>query len=65
MKKKLFLGANPEIFANAKALRYNMTPAENMLWSHLNIKIDNAKFRRQHILLEVILQIFIVISINS
>jgi cyclase len=47
MKKKLFLGAYPEIFANAKSLRYNMTPAENMLWSYLNVK-TNAKFRRQH-----------------
>jgi cyclase len=47
MKKKLFLGANPEIFANAKSLRYNMTPAENMLWSYLNVK-TNTRFRRQH-----------------
>ncbi|MDB5115902.1 MAG: imidazole glycerol phosphate synthase subunit HisF [Mucilaginibacter sp.] len=47
MKKKLFLGANPEIFANAKSLRYNMTPAETILWSYLNIK-TNTKFRRQH-----------------
>jgi cyclase len=47
MKKKLFLGANAEIFANAKKLRYNMTPAENMLWGYLNLK-TNLKFRRQH-----------------
>jgi cyclase len=45
MKKKLFLGANAEIFANAKSLRYNMTPAETMLWSILNVK-TNVKFRR-------------------
>ncbi len=47
MKKKMFLGANPEIFANAKSLRYNMTPAENLLWSYLNVK-TGSKFRRQH-----------------
>jgi cyclase len=48
MKKNLFLGANSGVFANAKALRYNMTPAENMLWSYLNLKVNNVKFRRQH-----------------
>ncbi|MGY3212077.1 cyclase [Mucilaginibacter sp. HD30] len=47
MKKKLFFNAGPEIFANAKSLRYNMTPAENALWSHLNVQV-NAKVRRQH-----------------
>lgn len=48
MKKKLFLGANPEIFANAKALRYNMTPAETFLWSQLNVTFSDIKFRKQH-----------------
>jgi len=48
MRKKLFLGANAEIFENAKALRYNMTPAENALWASLNIKLAPTKFRRQH-----------------
>ena len=48
MKKKLFLGANPEIFANAKSLRYNMTQAEAMLWSVLHVTTSGAKFRRQH-----------------
>jgi imidazole glycerol-phosphate synthase subunit HisF len=47
LKKKLFLDAHPEIFANAKALRYKMTPAESFLWGYLNIK-TNSKFRRQH-----------------
>jgi len=47
MKKKLFLNAGPKIFANAKALRYNMTPAENLLWSYLNLK-TGVRFRRQH-----------------
>lgn len=48
MKKKLFLGANAEIFQNAKALRYNMTPAENALWANLNVKFNKVRFRRQH-----------------
>ena len=46
MKKRLFLGANAEIFQFASQMRYNMTPAENMLWAHLN-KIS-VRFRRQH-----------------
>jgi cyclase len=37
MKKKLFLGANAEIFKNAQALRYNMTVAETALWASLGI----------------------------
>jgi len=48
MRKKLFLGANAEIFENAKALRYNMTAAENALWASLGLKFPNTKFRRQH-----------------
>jgi cyclase len=35
MKNRLFLGAAPEIFENAKRLRYEMTPAETLLWTHL------------------------------
>jgi len=50
MRKKLFLGANADIFKNAKALRYNMTPAENTLWSSLGLRFPNIKFRRQHAL---------------
>jgi len=48
MKKKLFLGAHAKIFENAKALRYNMTPAEEFLWEKLRINNRNIKFRRQH-----------------
>ena len=48
MKKRLFLSANAEIFQNAKTLRYNMTAAENALWANLNVKLNKAKFRRQH-----------------
>lgn len=31
----MFYGAKPEIFANAKWLRANMTQSEKLLWSHL------------------------------
>lgn len=48
MRKKLFLGANAEIFKNAKALRYNMTAAEGALWASLSLRFLNTKFRRQH-----------------
>jgi len=48
MRKKLFLGANAEIFENAKALRYNMTAAENTVWASLSLRFPNTKFRRQH-----------------
>lgn len=48
MRKELFLGANAEIFENAKALRYNMTAAEIALWASLSLKFPNTKFRRQH-----------------
>ena len=48
MRKKLFLGANAEIFKNAQALRYNMTAAETALWASLGINLPGIKFRRQH-----------------
>ncbi len=47
MKKKMFLGAGHLIFKNAEALRYNMTPAEMLLWGHLRGNQTGAKFRRQ------------------
>jgi cyclase len=48
MKKKMFLGADNLLFENAKALRYNPTPAELILWSYLKQKPLGYKFRRQH-----------------
>ena len=48
-KSKIFQGASPEIFARAKELRKNMTPAEKMLWQRLrNYQLDGFYFRRQH-----------------
>ena len=48
-KTKIFQGASPKIFARAKELRKNMTPAEKVLWQRLrNHQIDGFYFRRQH-----------------
>ena len=48
-KTKIFQGASPEIFARAKELRQNMTPAEKALWQRLrNRQLDGFYFRRQH-----------------
>lgn len=48
MKKKMFAGALPQVFENAKWLRKNMTDAEQLLWFHLRQKPCGFKFRRQH-----------------
>ena len=48
-KTKIFQGATPEIFARARELRKNMTPAEKLLWEKLrNNQLDGFYFRRQH-----------------
>lgn len=48
-KTKIFQGASPEIFAWAKELRRNMTPAEKILWRYLrNDQLYGCHFRRQH-----------------
>ena len=48
-KTKIFQGASPEIFARARELRKNMTPAEKLLWQRLrNYQLDGFYFRRQH-----------------
>ena len=48
-KTKIFQGASPEIFARAKELRRNMTPAEKILWQYLrNDQLNGYHFRRQH-----------------
>ncbi|MBW4622225.1 MAG: endonuclease domain-containing protein [Cyanosarcina radialis HA8281-LM2] len=42
-------GSTPEIELNARNLRQNLTPAEQILWQHLrNRKLHGLKFRRQH-----------------
>jgi cyclase len=48
MSKKLFLGADSNIFKNAYALRNNLTHAEIILWGHLKDSQLGCKFRRQH-----------------
>jgi cyclase len=48
MRKKMFFGAGAQIFKNAEVLRYNMTPAEELLWGHLKGQQLGVKFRRQH-----------------
>ncbi|MCS3734142.1 cyclase [Mucilaginibacter dorajii] len=48
MRKKMFFGAGAQIFKNAEVLRYNMTPAEELLWGHLKGQQLGVKFRIQH-----------------
>jgi very-short-patch-repair endonuclease len=42
----MFLGASKQMFANASALRKNMTKAEITLWEYLRTKPFGIKFRR-------------------
>ncbi|GAA3983666.1 hypothetical protein GCM10022210_39260 [Mucilaginibacter dorajii] len=44
----MFFGAGAQIFKNAEVLRYNMTPAEELLWGHLKGQQLGVKFRIQH-----------------
>ena len=44
----MFLGADNNIFDNARILRKNLTNAESILWSYLGQKPWGYKFRRQH-----------------
>jgi very-short-patch-repair endonuclease len=45
----MFYGAEPYIFARAKALRQNMTPAEVKLWDRLkNNQLGGFRFKAQH-----------------
>lgn len=48
VQRKMFLGASKQMFANASALRKNMTKAEITLWEYLRTKPFGIKFRRQH-----------------
>ena len=50
MKKKMFLGADNNIFENARLLREKQTNAEILLWSYLKQKPLGYKFRRQHLI---------------
>ena len=44
----MHLGARSNLFGFAKAMRFNPTPAEELLWSRLRGKQTGYKFRRQH-----------------
>ena len=44
----MFNEAHPLVFANAKALRKNMTEAEKVLWGYLKGGVNGLKIRRQH-----------------
>jgi cyclase len=44
----LFNEAHPLVFANARALRKNMTEAEKVLWGYLKGGVNGLKIRRQH-----------------
>ncbi len=44
----MFYGANPNIFRRAAWLRYNMTPAEKLLWEKLRKKQLGVRFKAQH-----------------
>ena len=48
MERKMFFDAYPQIFANAKHLRANMTPAELILWQHLRNNKMGVRFKAQH-----------------
>ena len=48
MDRRMFYGAKPEIFANAKWLRANMTQSEKLLWSHLKENKLGVRFKPQH-----------------
>jgi cyclase len=48
MKKGMFYKAEPFIFSNARELRNNLTPAEQIFWLRLKEQFPKYKFRRQH-----------------
>ena len=43
-------GAKPEIFANAKFLRENMTEAKKLLWYYIKLKKLGGRFKPQHLI---------------
>lgn len=49
VERAMFYNASPEIFKRARELRENLTPTENMLWSHLQKgKMMGYRFKSQH-----------------
>ena len=56
----MHLYATPQIFANAKQLRRNPTPEEELLWKYLqNKQLEKAKFRRQHPMLRYVADFYL------
>jgi very-short-patch-repair endonuclease len=56
----MHLYATPWIFGNAKQLRRNPTPEEELLWKYLrNKQFENAKFRRQHPMLRYVADFYL------
>jgi cyclase len=50
MKNRMLLAANGLIIQNAKSLRYQMTPAEIVLWGYVKGNQLGVKFGRQHVI---------------
>jgi cyclase len=57
-KRDLFLGAYGYLFEMARRLRRNETEAEKLLWSKLCTIQLGVKFRRQHPLLEYVVDFY-------
>ena len=47
-KRNMYYNAQPTIFARAKELRENMTPAEKVLWEKLRCNQLSVRFKAQH-----------------
>ncbi|HEY9168518.1 MAG TPA: endonuclease domain-containing protein [Lutibacter sp.] len=55
----MWKGASPEIFSNAEDMRNNLTEAEKLLWEQLESnKFHNLKFRRQHPILNYVVDFY-------
>jgi cyclase len=48
MDRKMFFGANTDLFKKAKQLRENMTAAEKALWNRLRENQLGVRFKPQH-----------------
>jgi cyclase len=57
-EKRMFLGAGPNIFQKAELLRASETRPERMLWSYLSNKKLGVKFRRQHPILNYVVDFY-------
>ena len=54
----MFLGARPFLFEKARELRLHETPAERVLWSKLSRKQLGVRFRRQHPVVDYIVDFY-------